>query len=83
MKYVAYFARHYSYDMPYFVGYIGRSKKQTGPRRLLVAGKGKQAISAEKQRAALGLDKDKDDDDDDAGANDNIAAKSFRKKQAR
>lgn len=44
-----------------------------------MAGKGKQAISAEKQRAALGLDKDKGDDAD----NDDGAGKPGRTKQAR
>lgn len=34
-----------------------RTTGKKGPRKLLVAGKGKTAISAEKQRAALGLDK--------------------------
>lgn len=46
-----------------FVGHDRTSgKKQTGPRKLQVAGKGKSAISAEKQRAALGLDKDKNEE---------------------
>lgn len=69
------------FTMPYFDGDFDRrtAKKQTGPRRLLVAGKGKQAISAEKQRAALGLDKDNGDDAD----NDDGASKPGRTKQAR
>lgn len=65
------------FTTPYFDR--GNARKQTGPRRLLVAGKGKQAISAEKQRAALGLDKDKGDDAD----NDDIPSKPGRTKQAR